>query len=171
MREINDYHVERQREVDEKRQRYWWKKIQEYRRPSRSPQLLREPLAFRAPPELHHLDNRFEKCQPDRRYVCDSCGDVVEYCSYQRNWQPRSEGKFQGSYLESCWDKNVPPKFVRRAYEARLIDCTWHCHRWCHASITGVQDRMARPAQYREQARVRNQRWRATSSEQRQSLP
>ena len=62
-----------------------------------------------------------------RKYVCDSCGALVEMIPFIRNVRFRFEGEFQGNYLDASWRGSIPFPLLRQAYDEDLIDCRWMC--------------------------------------------
>jgi hypothetical protein len=92
-------------------------------------------------------DNAYHEYHIDEQLRYES-KDVI--CSNGGSWawtrcnSSRALGEFQGSYFDDTWQDSIPGELMQRAYESRLIDCTWHCTEFCGASPTGVKDRTTR---------------------------
>jgi hypothetical protein len=113
------------------------------------PQIQIPPFQTMRPPFLPDGDDRFNKSKTQRTYACDSCGNLVSFSSWKRCKSLRAHGEFQGSYIDKSWAINVPGELMVRAYNERLIDCTWQCTQFCKAAPTGVKDRTSRTEQWR----------------------
>jgi hypothetical protein len=112
--------------------------------PGKSPMIQNPPFETPLPLFLPECDDRFNKKKRLRVYACDTCPNLVSYSSWTRCNSSRALGEFQGSYFDNTWQDSIPGELMKRAYESRLIDCTWSCSEFCGAPPTGVKDRTTR---------------------------
>jgi hypothetical protein len=111
----------------------------------------------RLPPILPKDDNRFG-IKTARVFICDSCGNRVNFSSQQRGATfRRIECDFAGSYVDTSWS-DIPGMLQRRAWEDRLIDATWNCSQFCGAPMTGVNP---------ERRKARTEAWQQAQSPKR----
>ena len=114
-----------------------------------TPEIQNPPLMHRTP--MFISDQRFEKRQRERVFVCDSCRNIVPYSSVMRNTGSRADYTFAGSYLDHSWALSIPGQCLYDAWANGLIDCTWHCHKVCGAPVTGAgKDRQTRAANWQK---------------------
>ena len=93
------------------------------------------PFPTRIPIELPIGDDRFAK-KASRRFVCDSCGNIVTFSSMKKGNGVRNHCEFAGAYLKNEW-ATIPGELQQRAYAEKLIDATWFCSENCGTKTTG----------------------------------
>ena len=91
------------------------------------PKLSDPPFPTKRPARLPGGDDRFEKSKFARRYVCDSCGNLVGFSSKKGRAGGRYDYELAGSYVDHGW-ASLPAVVHKLAYESKLIDCTWWCN-------------------------------------------
>ena len=93
-------------------------------------------LPIRLPAQLPAEDDRFNLSKKERVFVCDVCGLVVPFSSAQDHTDyKRAECEFAGSFVTQE-GADFPAWLRSPAWEAWLIDATWHCSHRCHAPTT-----------------------------------
>jgi hypothetical protein len=130
--------------------------------PDKTPMIQNPPFETTLPLYLPECDARFHKKKTLRVYACDTCDNIVSYSSWTRCNSSRALGEFQGSYVDNSWQDSIPGELLERAYESRLIDCTWSCTQFCGAPPTGVKDRTTRTQKWQRQQQE-NQAWSSRS--------